>query len=132
MPLLSKILSYETDNLSKFLEFQIRSIADFLEIKTKIIVASENFSKKHKGQVRVIDICKELGATKYYNAVGGIALYDKEIFRHNDIELYFIQSNQILYQQYTDNFIANLSIIDALMFCGKINVRQQLKMFQLI
>lgn len=40
-----------------------------------------------RGQDRVLRICKELGATQYINASGGIGLYDQAEFERQGIEL---------------------------------------------
>jgi hypothetical protein len=71
----------------------------------------------------VIAICKELGASKYVNPIGGIDLYDRKAFLDNGIELRFQKINPIEYKQNTGQFIPALSIIDVLMYNGQENTR---------
>lgn len=43
-----------------------------------------------RGQDRILEICKRVGATRYLNAPGGRALYDEDAFRSAGIELEFL------------------------------------------
>jgi hypothetical protein len=75
----------------------------------------------------VIELCKILGATSYYNAIGGKALYSKGCFSSEGIELKFLHSSDaIAYRQYKNSFVPNLSIIDVLMFNGIENTKRML------
>jgi hypothetical protein len=40
-----------------------------------------------KGQHRILEIVKQLGADRYINLSGGVGLYDFDYFRDNGIEL---------------------------------------------
>lgn len=68
---------------------------------------------------RLMEITKALGFSRYVNAHGGVNLYSKDDFRSKGIELNFVKSNAIAYQQFSDVFIPDLSIIDVLMFNSK-------------
>ena len=41
-------------------------------------------------------------------SIGGIELYDKEVFSQNNINLSFLKSSKILYKQFENIFIPNL------------------------
>jgi hypothetical protein len=77
-------------------------------------------------------ICKERGADKYINPIGGMKLYDKENFIKNNIELHFLKSNNIDYNQYNKEFIPWLSIIDVLMFNHKEDIKSSLNHYTFI
>jgi len=134
MPLLIKIISYETMNMAELLTFQIRTISDFLKIDTKIILSSKDIEKdcEKRGQEKVLHICNVLGGVEYYNAIGGLSLYDKKYFETNGVKLSFLKSNSIVYKQYKNSFVPNLSIIDHLMFCSVDEIKDQLEDFQLV
>ena len=85
-----------------------------------------------KGQARTIDICKRVDGTHYLNAIGGQHLYDKPSFLNEDLSLSFLKSNTPEYQQYQNEFIPNLSIIDVLMFNSKNRVKEMLGQFSLV
>ena len=79
-----------------------------------------------KAQDKVIDICKILKADEYVNAVGGQNLYSREDFAREGIKLKFINTDLIVYKQYDNNFVKDLSIIDVLMFNSKEKVKMLL------
>lgn len=134
MPLLHTIFSYEDKNLGRFLWNSYKEIFKYLEIKTNIVLSSE--IKKDcslKGKEKVLNICHNLGADTYYNAIGGQELYDKEGFKRNGVDLYFVKTNDIKYFQFKDDaFEPNLSIIDVLMFNGKEGTKKLLNEYTLV
>jgi hypothetical protein len=48
---------------------------------------------EEKAQGRIIDICKKLEATEYYNLPGGVSLYDPIVFQNNSIKIEFINTD---------------------------------------
>ena len=118
--LIQNCVNYNDLNLFNFINNSVGKICDYIGIYTKIIISSTiNIDHTLKSQDKVIAICKTLKADKYINTIGGIQLYDKEIFKQYGIELNFIQSNPINYKQYNNTFVPWLSIIDVLMFNPK-------------
>lgn len=103
--------------LADYLFHTFKVVCAYLDIKTELIMSS-SFEKKNalKGEARIIDICKRLDATDYYNAIGGKALYYPIEFINNNINLHFLKCNDIRYKQFGNSFCDNLSIIDVLMF----------------
>lgn len=127
-PILEKTISYvNVNNIAEYLENIIREISGYLEISTEIVISS-NLKKNNnlKAQDKVIDICKILKADEYVNAVGGQNLYSREDFAREGIKLKFINTDLIVYKQYDNNFVKDLSIIDVLMFNSKEKVKMLL------
>lgn len=132
-PLIEEILNFKELNLGKFLENSIKKIAEYLEINTIILISSEiEKDNALKGKDKILDICKRLGATKYYNAIGGQELYSYEEFKKNGIELNFLKANEISYIQYKNSFIPNLSILDVMMFNSKDEIKNILENYILL
>lgn len=132
-PLLETILCTEETNLALFLEHSIKVIARYLDIHTKFILSSElKKDKTLKCQDMVISICEMLHATEYYNAIGGTELYSFEEFKKHNIKLAFVKTEPIIYKQFNNEFIPNLSIIDVLMFNERNQVRTYLNNYVLI
>ena len=132
-PALEEILNNEEKELSKFLGFSLVKIAKYLNIDTKFLYSSDiKNDKTFKAQDRLIEMSKILNATGYINSIGGIELYDKEVFSQNDINLSFLKTHEISYKQFNNEFIPNLSIIDILMFNSKDKIKNMLNQFQLI
>lgn len=120
-------------NVAKYVENSIFELCHHLQINSEILISSElDKDNEKKGQALMINICKRCKGDVYINAIGGQALYAHEIFRSQGIELYFIQMNEIVYKQYSNEFIPNLSIIDVLMFNGKKDTVKLLDKYKLI
>ena len=131
--LISKCLNNPEVNLFKFIYDSIVLINDYLEIKTPIVISS-TIEADHtlKSQDKVLSLCKEQNADIYINSIGGVELYDKEIFKQNNIELNFIKSNPIQYKQFNNEFVSWLSIIDVMMFNSKEQIKEYLNSYTLI
>jgi hypothetical protein len=131
--LISKCLNDSEINLFKFIYDSIILINDYLEIKTPIVISSTiNIDHTLKSQDKVLSLCKEQNTDIYINSIGGIELYDKEIFKKNNIELNFIKSNQIQYTQFNNEFVPWLSIIDVMMFNSREQIKEYLNNYTLI
>jgi hypothetical protein len=131
--LISKCLNNPEINLFRFIYDSIILINEYLGIKTKIIISSTiDIDHTLKSQDKVLAICKERNATQYINSIGGVKLYNKEIFKQNKIELNFIKSNPIQYKQFNNEFLPWLSIIDVLMFNSKEQINKYLNEYTLV
>ena len=91
-----------------------------------------NIDHNLKSQNKVLSICEAQKATTYVNAIGGTELYNKEIFKLKNINLNFIKSEKIEYNQFNGNFISWLSIIDVMMFNSKDKIKEYLNSYTLI
>lgn len=132
-PLIQKILNYEQDNLFLFLYNSLVAISAYMDIKTEFIISSTlSINTNLKGQDKVIAICENLKADVYINPIGGMELYSKEVFMEKNMILNFMQSDKIQYQQYKNEFVPWLSIIDVLMFNSKDVVKEYVNSYQLI
>lgn len=128
-----EIFSFENTNLYHFLSNSISSICSELEITTPIIPYSQIMvSKNYKKEELVIEICKRMNSTNYYNSIGGVNLYNKDKFKENGIEINFIESEKIIYNQFNHNFIPSLSIIDVMMFNSIEQIRLYLNRYKVI
>jgi len=131
--LISKCLNNPEVNLFKFIYDSIVLINDYLEIKTPIVISSTiKVDHTLKSQDKVLSLCKEQNADVYINSIGGVELYNKEIFKQNNIELNFIKSNPLQYKQFNSEFISWLSIIDVMMFNSKEQIKEYLNSYTLI
>lgn len=116
-PLIEKIVMYEEQNLFKFIQNSITKICEHLGVTTKIQISSRiAIDQNLRGQDKVLAFCEAIGASTYINAIGGVELYSRELFRTRGIELMFIQSRPFEYAQFGNAFLPWLSIIDVLMF----------------
>jgi hypothetical protein len=125
-PLVESILDHNQGSLFDFIHHSILVICEYLSINTAIVISSSiQIDHNLKAQDKVIAIAKKLSATQYINAIGGVDLYDKATFEANDLQLHFIKSNPFQYQQFDNDFIPWLSVIDVMMF----NSKEEIKAF---
>lgn len=126
--LMRQILEYEERNLAIFLEHSIRCVCDYLGITTKLIRSSAiPGNSELKREYRIYDQCSYVGADTYINAIGGRELYEYDQFRERGIKLGFIQTGDIRYKQFDQEFVPSLSIIDVIMFNSKEEIQEMLK-----
>lgn len=110
----------------------IISCASYIGIGKPNFISSDlcidsNFS----GKERVINICLQTKSSAYINAEGGVDLYNKSDFKNAGIELNFLKSNPIVYNQNQDKFISHLSIIDVLMYVKKSDISDLINAYKL-
>ncbi len=131
-PLIEKIISFDELNLALYIQNSIQNLCTYLKINTKLIMSSDIVKNNDfRGENKIIDICLQLGANQYVNAIGGVDLYTIERFLEKDIDLKFIKSDVIVYQQFKGEFKPWLSIIDVIMFNSPEEVNLILKRFEL-
>ena len=129
-PIVEECLNFENNNLFLFILNSLNKICCYLDIKTEFIISSVlNVNNSLKGEGKVIDINKKLNASTYINAIGGQALYSRETFSENNIKLMFIKTSEIVYPQFSNEFVPNLSIIDVMMFNSKEKIQEYLRSF---
>ena len=117
LALASETLQFKSNNLFTFLHNSIARTCSHLGIETKIVISSD-VSVDHdlRSQERVVAICKATGAKTYINLIGGVELYSRDAFLKTGIDLKFLRTKFIEYEQFGGNFVPSLSIIDVLMF----------------
>ena len=132
-PLLANILCYRTEFVSNLIVYSIQKINQYLSITTQIKISSQlaDFSD-FKAQRRIIEICKHQKADTYINPIGGLKLYDKQIFSEQNININFIKTNSIEYPQLKNDFIPWLSMIDVLMFNSIQEIKHHLQNYTLL
>ncbi len=132
-PIFEQIINFSNLNLSAFLYYSLKLIADYLSIKTTIIPTSSVYSKDNlKGQERILDICVKETADSYFNLPGGKKLYDRDLFRNNNIDLYFIEPVlKNIKLSYGANEGPVLSMLDLMMWNHANEIKQALTVYQL-
>lgn len=132
-PMIEQILSNETSNLAEYLLYSLRTVSHYLDIETEIVLSSSIHKNcKLKGQDKVLELCELMGATEYFNAIGGRELYSFEDFAERKIQLKFLETGDVCYKQWDAPFVPNLSIIDVLMFNEKKIIKEFLNEYKMI
>ena len=132
-PILKETILCQELRLSTYVINSIRAVCGYLQIDTKLLLSSEmDQDRSLRGQDRVLDISKRLGANHYCNAIGGQELYSKEIFHKDGIELHFVKTHFVVYQQFKNEFVPGLSIIDVMMFNSPKEIQAMLEDYELL
>ena len=120
-------------NVASFNTRSLKAVAQRLGISCKFMTSSEiDKPADLRGEARVLDICRRIGATMYINPIGGIALYDAAAFAESGIDLRFLRSEPTSYTQFGHPHVPFLSIIDVLMFNPTAVANDMLGHYQLI
>ena len=115
--LIERVIRHEDANLFCYLYNSLIQTCKHLGIGTKIRLSSQvAIDHTLKNQEKVLALCESMGADVYVNAIGGVELYSRDLFRQNRIELKFLQSRPFEYSQFGAAFVPWLSIIDVMMF----------------
>lgn len=133
--LMKEILNINVEDLtiSNYNLYGLKIICNYLNIKTEIVDSSSNYinSELH-GQKRIMDICLREQAIQYINPIGGLELYKRDIFKNSGIQLNFLKTDTIVYNQFNNDFIPFLSIIDVLMFNSPEEINVMLDNYKLL
>ena len=131
--LVEDIFHFPEKNLCQFILNSLYKIADYLEIDTAFFVSSlMEKNNQLKAQEKIMDICRTTGTDQYINPIGGMNLYHQKPFEEYGIQLNFLKTADILYQQFGDSFTPDLSILDILMFNSKSQCIDLLNQYTLI
>jgi WbqC-like protein family len=116
-PLLEEIITFPQRNLFRYIHHSILTCCEWLALPTRVIVSSTvDIDHSLKSQDKVLSMCKTLQAATYINSMGGVELYEKEVFERRGVDLRFISSNEFRYAQFAESFVPWLSIVDVMMF----------------
>ncbi|PKY11245.1 hypothetical protein B1757_05500 [Acidithiobacillus marinus] len=129
-PIIDRILDQNESNLFLFIYNSILTIKKYLGIDTELMISSEiNINHSLRNKYKVIEICKNLKSDHYINSIGGATIYNRNEFLSNGINLMFLKTRDIIYQQFNNGFIPNLSIIDVMMFNSTDQAKELLKQY---
>lgn len=105
----------------------LEKISLSLEIKTSFTYSSELKYEKHlSGEDKILEICKQVGCTQYFNPLGGVEIYSKDNFSKSNLELFFLKTKVIPNQ----GVEGHLSIVDLIMKTGVRGAKSQLMNFE--
>lgn len=134
-PLIKQVVVQQETDVAKYLKKSFEIIGDYLGITTELLLSSElEKDCSLKAHNKIIAICKLLDGNEYYNSIGGIQLYEpyREEFEREGIQLRFSKMRDVVYPQFKNEFVPNLSIIDVMMFNSREECQRLLAEFDLV
>lgn len=134
--IIEQVFNLPQKNIAELATISLKETCKYLNISTEIVESSTIYNNQElKAQQRILDICLQEKTKHYINPIGGMAIYDKQLFADNKILLNFIKAKSVNYKQFnkeTDTFVPWLSIIDLLMFCSVDEINEHLEKFELV
>jgi hypothetical protein len=131
--ILERVINEHVENISQLAYNSLRCVIDYLGLPSEIIRTSAIYNNSNlKAQERILDICKQENADHYINPIGGKEIYSKELFERTGVKLNFIKAKSVVYKQFDNEFIPNLSMIDVLMFNSKDEIKEMLNLYELV
>ena len=132
-PLLKNYLThFNGRTISDFAISSILLVCNYIGLEKKFKLSSKAYDNSDlKKEYRLKDIALKENSEVYINTIGGKTLYSKERFFKEGIELKFLESNDIEYKQFNEEFVPWLSIIDVMMFNDKKTILDFLKQYKL-
>ncbi len=133
-PLICRLINNDEGNLFKYISESLNNVCKYLYMDFSKIITSSTIKIDHslKSEEKVLAICNSLLATEYINPIGGIDLYSKSRFASQNIDLKFLKPRVASYNQFGNEFLPNLSIIDVMMFNSQETVQEMLNQYQLL
>lgn len=128
--LFERILRFDERNLFRYIHHSIVQMCEHLDITTDIRISSRiAIDHRLKRQDKVIALCRAVGADTYINSIGGMELYERDVFHAQGIELKFLKTKPFEYPQFGALFVPWLSIMDMLMFNALDTVQEHLNIY---
>jgi hypothetical protein len=113
--LIDGVLDLNVNNIGDLAKLSVERVSDYIGLRTSFSNSSDVPVCGLKGQERIIQICKYYDANVYFNAEGGVALYDPSIFLNNDLILQFDLFSRRSASKIVQVEGQSVSIIDTLM-----------------
>lgn len=111
-------LQREHRNLSALNREFIEKVCDFLGIDTKISNSWDYDLKKGKSE-RLVDLCRQTGATEYISGPAAKGYLKENLFSESEIKVvWFDYEGYPKYRQLWGEFVHSVSILDLLFNCG--------------
>lgn len=127
------VLNRSERSIGRLAAASVLAVASYLDLRTAFVKSSATYGNAElKGSERVLDICRRERADSYYNAIGGKELYSRDEFARHGVDLKFIETKNVRYRQFGEEFVPWLSIIDVLMFNPKEVVQRLLGEYTLV
>lgn len=131
-PMVVEVFESGCTTIGELATLSLQKVGEQMGIQTPIRTTSSLYDNSYlKAQERILDICQQEKATEYINPIGGVSLYDADLFASRGIKLHFLKSTPYPYPQ-PGEFVPWLSIIDVLMYTKKEDYAALLSAYTLV
>jgi hypothetical protein len=119
MPLVERVIGMPTERLAEFNETGIRLVCEALGIDTGKLRRSSELGVTSTATERLIELTRAVGGDAYLAGGGAGGYQDDELFPRSGVELVEQRFEHPDYPQLSDEPVEGLSVVDALMSCGR-------------
>jgi hypothetical protein len=117
LPFLEEMFSSKGKTILEFNLAIIEHLMKSLGIETNLVLLS-SLGIASKGNQRLVEICRSLGASQYLARSAARKYLDPQLFSDAHIEVEYVNPPTPVYPQLWGDFIGNLSAFDLLFNCG--------------
>ncbi|MGD8427708.1 MAG: WbqC family protein [Balneolaceae bacterium] len=126
-PLFERVMNSQCQYIAELAIKSIKEAASYLGLVCSFGRSSQEYQNNAlKAADRLIDICRLEQCDTYINPIGGEKLYEKTAFSEKGVQLYFLESEKVQYEQFGNEFVPGLSILDIMMFNNPQTIREDL------
>jgi len=122
--IVTPLVQFQTGKLAEFNEHAITVLADAVGATPQRVVRQTALGVTGHANELLADLVKAVGGDTYLSGDGAGDYLDPRAFTSAGLTLKLQEDRHPSYQQGTGEFVAGLSIIDALMHCGVDGVRK--------
>ena len=101
----------------------VLSIGEYLNIHRNTMLSSRLEIREQDRNLRLIQTCKQVGITHFYDGEKAKDFLDPALFKANGIEVEFQVYKHPTYKQCYEPFVSHLSAVDLLFLYGKESVK---------
>lgn len=132
--LIEDVFDHKTETISDMAAYTVKKTCEYLGVNTSFEFSSQTYAdtSELRKEERLIEICKRNNVNEYINPIGGTELYEKTQFAEHGINLRFLKTKPLQYEQFGGAFISNLSIVDVMMFKSKEEIKHNLHNYKLV
>jgi hypothetical protein len=112
-----EMFSEKFEKLARLNGVVIDYLVKALRVKTRILHLS-NMDVRATGTLRLVEICRIVGASKFLAQAAARKYLDQKLFQEAGIELSFFNPPSPVYPQLWGDFLPNLSVFDLVFNCG--------------
>jgi hypothetical protein len=122
-PRVGELLAGEEQGVATFNEHVISAIKDWLGLDTRLR-RSSTLGVATVGTQRLVDLVQAVGGDAYLSGDGSSSYLEEERFQESRLGLRYMEYRHPTYSRGKEEFVAGLSILDALFCCGFEGVRE--------
>lgn len=118
LPLVERLIGYETDSLADYNLHAIRALCEALGLGTNRLVLQSTLAVDGASTDLLIALVRAVGGETYLCGMGSDGYLEEHRFSEAGIGLTFQEFRHPRYPQGKAEFVPGLSILDALLHCG--------------